>query len=196
MSMLALIGSPVAVAALGVSAYSVYLKLREAPVPGVNVNTRRSQIVTNGEAEADVLIRAMGAAVRYEARARVWGAGNVLFKTPHHLPKMTCESDPIEVAISYPADAVTAPWVGLTWFEHYGRSVREYAVRVNMRTEEYQVWRWRNRNRLLRFGRPAGYWFTPRATADGGLQLVERDEAMGAGVSVDPESVEPHDVWK
>lgn len=153
---------PIGLAALYVALYNVYLKRRETHVDGWHSNVSRSGIVTNGRATSDVWFQAIGPAVVYEVEVRVHGDGVEVSRSyDGAIPKMSCDSEPIEMTLTYPE--VTKPWVTVTWTEASRLSVMEQGIRLNAETKEYQRWQWHTIRNLFRLHRaPKGHWEVPK----------------------------------
>ncbi|MEU1550212.1 hypothetical protein [Nocardia sp. NPDC005745] len=179
-----------------IPAYGMWRQHRLSPVQGWHLNVLRDEIVTNGQWECQVTMRAIGPVELYEVEARIWGAGSVLFETPHVLPKMTCESEPIKLTVHFPVDSEgVAPWVGVTWVEAARRAVMQQSARTHMLTDEYQRWKWNTVRNVFRGPntRPKGDWKTIGLQRERRRYFVERWE--GEGLSVRPKSIGPHKVW-
>ncbi|BAD58863.1 hypothetical protein [Nocardia farcinica] len=154
---------PVAVAALVVALYNTYLKRREEAIQGWLFTTSRAPWIDDGRWKTvSVKIRVIGAVAAYEVETHVWNTTKRMQPSRDPIPKMTCETDPIELQFEFDAKlpAEQAPWVGVTWTDPTGWIVKDEGARVNVKTDEYQRWVWHKTRWLKPFQRPTGEWRT------------------------------------
>ncbi|MFD3594359.1 hypothetical protein ACFWU5_16670 [Nocardia sp. NPDC058640] len=192
-SAILLIGSPIAIVSGLIALVALYLKFTDEPRPGwfFLVDNGRHEVI-NGKRTATVGMRIIGGATVYEPKVRVWGPAAVTFETEHTAPKLTCESDPMEVTVKYLSGEV--PWVGITWdrpLRGGGRIQR--ATRVQVETHEYQRWEWHRVRNWFRIGAPSGSWKSLPVNSKRGSFLVEQSSRDRQ--TIDGNSVEPLSIW-
>ncbi|MFI6368191.1 hypothetical protein ACIBG0_36295 [Nocardia sp. NPDC050630] len=122
--------------------------------------------MTNGKAEATVILRPMGPMTLYEVDVQVWGDLALPSKYKESIPKMTCDSEPLELDVKYsvPVPDGRTPWVGVVWTEASRLGVMEQGARINVETGEYQRWKWLPlRNAFRLWSAPKGRWQTATA---------------------------------
>lgn len=163
-SIIPVVATPAAVFGL----VNLYLKFTDEPlmawVFGVGHGKADDDLFhPPGSVRADVTFRPVGGADLFEVKPGAWRKGSV-YERRDSIPKMTCESDPLKVTVTYkPGEA---PWVGAYWMRplRHGGQIQE-AVQVNPETGEYRRWKWHTFRNWFRFTRaPKGDWHTARTT--------------------------------
>ncbi|NKY48049.1 hypothetical protein [Nocardia cerradoensis] len=151
---------PFALGALLIALYNLYLKHREMTIHGWHVVTERSHTVTNGWRDAAVTFRVMGPHTMYEINVHGWGDIEIPEDYAGEIPKMTSESDPIRLELTYRYDPdEDGPWVGVVWTEASRLGVVEHGARINLLTSDYERWQWHHvRNFFRPWRKPTGGW--------------------------------------
>lgn len=176
--------------------YNLWRQLRTGQVEGWHLNVGLSGIVTNNRADAEVSIRLMGPAELYEVETRIWGECGVTFDTEHVFPKMTCETPPVKLTVDWPMESQEPLWVGMTWIDTTRRRVQERAVRIDVKTNNYQRWRWLTMRNWFRgpSARPRGVWQDVKFQPERRRYFVEKgsDDTL----KFHKESVPPRKIWR
>lgn len=155
--------TPIALLGLFAAIRQLLLKHLETSRDGWRIKIKEIDGPRQGFRYMQISIRPMGSAALHEVEIRPWPAGTPIDGSPRQLARMTSDSEPLSVVVSYPLPILDGPgpWVGVVWTDVVRLRPRQRAIRQNVESGELQRWVWFTTWNWFWFLRaPEGYWKT------------------------------------
>jgi hypothetical protein len=140
----------VGVASLAFAAWSYQRNRRATDIQGLTFDVGQNPVATvvNGApatAEFKPSATATGPGVRFGARTAFW-VDDKLMKASmwesSERGRFDLDSEPMTGEVTIPVDLAPQAWFGIAWDTVVGRGIRTEFVRVNLRTQKLQRWKW------------------------------------------------------